>query len=526
MGADSVSELKTNQLETNAGCGNEVGDHSLSSEWNYDPGKIHQEPAGIEGNLDSDDAEPLKVRAIIERHDGQSRHRLAPGTQRLYRFMFVRLAESIKLENLTRRQLAGPKGKQLLLRHLDESIPIKSWRPTLSGLYSYWTYGLNLPWPIDVRELPRLPPVRPRQTPPDSIVREWATKLGFETDDYLRLIWLFTAEYGLRPNQTTRLTWGHIQRQDDKPYAIVADGTQAEFKTHTPVVAWLPFGISTTLMEWEKKTPFGAPEDPILPWRSASGRYERRLMDTSSFSDHWLRLKVKWGLPKLRPCDLRHWVNSKALRVGLSRVALGAMCGHDTSKGMTYADWYDRPQHTDLLDDQKRVLPEGLLALITDPKTRLIDNLPPELVTLWNKLSAFEIGEFEVAVELGRLVREHRTKSLLYTQKQPDKVFKSPDFGCINSSGSSGEPIPECPAGPEALETLFLFSCSPELIADGGARVEPESATVQFPASGSTLCTPEIPLTNNFRYALYTKSTILDVLGTPPGLAFPPQWGT
>jgi hypothetical protein len=221
----------------------------------------------------------------------------------------------------------------------------------------------------------------------------------------------------------------------------------------------------------------------------------------------------------------------------LSRVATAALCGHDSSKGATYADWYDNPGHEDLIAEQRRVFPDGLLALITDPKTRLMDNIPPELVSLWTKLSAFEIGEFEVAAELGRLVREQRAKSdPLYTQKQRQKGFKTAEIECINSTGRSGEPIPECPAGPNTLETLSLsFSCSPSFLTYASpyahvAGLQGESERVEHlqSANSTSICafrTPQIPPDNSFWYPAYTKSTEIGLLGTPSGTSFGAEGG-
>ena len=336
--------------------------------------------------------------AEIEQHFlDATRARLKPSAQVEYMQSFRRFARGAGLEGLTRRQLAGPRGKQLLHEHL-ERVPRPSWPTTLARLRSVWVSGLRLPWPINNKtDIGRLPKPRREPTPPDEPVREWAEALKREKDPYLRLVWLLIAQHGWRPSHATGIRWGDVQYDPaGHPCAILAAGGHGEFKTYAPVAAHLAPDVARALEEWRPLHPTSYPDAWILPWRSVGGqvRADRR-MGTRLVRGVWLRLREKYGLPALRPKDLRHWVSTACRREGLSKVATAYLQGHDAAEGGSMRDWYDNPQIEGILEEQESCLPKGPLGLLVPVEVELVSGLPSEAVALLEAYLAGEVRTME-----------------------------------------------------------------------------------------------------------------------------------
>jgi len=407
----------------------EVYDRSGSQDGeNWLPEKQHEpefEPrSGTDGSgdntkaLEGDDS-PLRVSEVMERFRQQTRTRLKADSQKEYLRAFRRFAKNADLESYTRRQLSGPKGRMLILAHLDK-LPKPSWRWAVAAIKPVWTYGLNLPWPIDSkRDLPKLPRVRRRQSPPDAQVKTWAKALANEKDPYLRLLWLLLAQHGWRPSHVCRLKWRSVQYDDQgKPVAIVADGVQESFKTCSPVAARLAPDVVEALQQWREKAEMVSPDGPVLPWRSVKGRLMcSRDQTHGAFSTHWQRLERKWQLPHLCPTHLRHWVATTSRRAGLSKQATAYLMGHDATQGGAMRDWYDSPQLQDVFDEQAARLPYGPLGLLEPPTVELEGGLSKEVVSLVSAYLAGQTGTMEFAsmMEKMRLQRSAREAPALET---------------------------------------------------------------------------------------------------------------
>ena len=252
----------------NCPLGEEEGDNSSPGERNENPRNTRSGTDGTGDNARTleGDEHPLRVAEALQRFRQQTRTRLKVDSAEDYLQAFRRFAKNVDLESYTRRQLGGPKGRMLILSHLDK-VPRPSWRWVVAALKPVWTYGLNLPWPIDSkRDLPKLPRVRRRQSPPDAQIKTWAKTLVNERDPYIRLLWLLLAQHGWRPSHVCRLKWRNVQYNDQgKPVAIVADGVQESFKTCSPVAARLAPDVVEALQQWKEKAETPSLDGPILP---------------------------------------------------------------------------------------------------------------------------------------------------------------------------------------------------------------------------------------------------------------------
>ena len=337
---------------------------------------------------------PLRTSVIIERFRDQTRARLRPETQQEYAVAFRRFAVGAGLESFTRRQLAGPKGRMLVLAHL-EHVPRPSWRCHIAMLKAVWSFGLNLPWPIDARrDLGKFPRTRRRESPSDAVMAAWKEAISHEPNLCLQLEWLLIAQHGWRPSHVTRLRWRNVRCNEvGKPSAVIADGSLEGFKTSSPIAARLAPDIMEALDAWRKATSEPLPDRPIFPGRRDSSRGQ----DPITITKHWRRLQKRWRLPILRPVDVRHWVAGACRRADLSKQASAYLMGHDPTQGGSMRDWYDNPQIEDVLTEQAEKMPYGPLGMLGHGAIELIEGLPSDAVPLMLEYLAGQIGTMEFA---------------------------------------------------------------------------------------------------------------------------------
>lgn len=324
----------------------------------------------------------MNLDQVLERYSQHPTIRMKASRER-YAHQFKRFAKRVEVEKYSRRQLAGPKGKLLILEYVA-SLPLRSRRPILSGLASVWKIGLNLPWPIDVKvDVGKLPKTRRDLTPQDSTVKAWYEKLLHEPHVYPRTLWLLMAQLGLRPHTVARLRWCHV-RYDEQgaPCEIRANGADEGFKTFADIACHLPPDLADALVQLRKLFKDCSEADPILPWMDGWQKVEHSRQATRAlYARHWERIRLRYGLPKLRMKDLRHWVASQCRDSGLSEQARAYMQGHEQPIG-NMGEAYDNRSVEINLARQTERLPRGPLGIFERPDLELVATLPSELVTV------------------------------------------------------------------------------------------------------------------------------------------------
>jgi len=391
--------------------------HSPASDTNERPGQqIHPgtgsgEAIKGDGGGGSGDDTPVNVDAGLQCFSQNNRTRLKATSIKEYSIHFRHLADEIEMEKYSKRQLSGKIGKTLILKALED-IPRPSWRKNLAMYKVVWTTGFNLPWPIDnKRDIGRLPKTQRSETPPDTTIIAWNNGLRNETDPYLSLFWRAVFQPGWRPSHVARMKWRNVRYDaQGKPYAIVADGAQEDFKTNAPVAFRLPPDMVEALEAWRKVAPESFPEKPILPWRSTKGKVKPdKELNLGQFHELWDGLKAKWGLPPLRPRDCRHWVATACRKAGLSKQATAYLMGHDPTTGGAMRDWYDNPQLADIFDEQAGCLPKGPLGLLEPPELKIVSGMPPEALGLLRDYLDGRCGTMEFATRMEG-IRARQTK--------------------------------------------------------------------------------------------------------------------
>jgi integrase len=321
----------------------------------------------------------VNVDHIIENFQKMAGKGLRGETPKRYVRSFERFAEAVDLERYTRRQLAGRKGQELLLRYLLGHVSAPSRKTRRSILKCVWMEGLNLPYPVSRRQLGELPEVQERQSPRDSDVLPWLKAIEREEEPYLKVMMLIVFQLGVRPSHARLFRWKHVRfGLDGKPDAIITSGREPGNKRMTRVSARLPPDLSEALTELKKTMPGVLIEDPILPHRMPDGSFERNVeMTDDNFPAQWRRFQAKHLLTGLRPVDLRHWVSKICRMAGLSYAATNLMQGHKcNSKNMR--DRYDHPEDEEIFAEQASVLPHGPIGFVC-PKIELDQALPAEL---------------------------------------------------------------------------------------------------------------------------------------------------
>jgi integrase len=254
-------------------------------------------------------------------------------------------------------------------------------------------------------DIGRMPRTRRESTPRDEPVKEWAEAMAREKDPYLRLVWLMIAQGGIRPSHATGFRWSDVRYDlSGHPEAIVASGSSGEFKTFSPIAMRLPTDVASTLEDWRRQHPGQHPDAWILPWRSLKGRIDPdRRMDSDLIRRHWAALRRKYGLPALRPKDLRHWVSTACRKAGLSKAATAYLQGHDAAEGGAMRDWYDNPRVEEILEEQHERLPRGPLGLLVPVEVEISADRPPEALALLDAYLDGTVGTMEFATQMEKI---------------------------------------------------------------------------------------------------------------------------
>jgi hypothetical protein len=388
--------------------GSEDGDNSLSQGIRNEPESNTQfgtgESEGFDFDTISDGDSVLNVEIVKDRFKERTKNRLKLETQKEYFWKFDQFVRSSDFKQLTRKQLAGTKGKELILKFLENEKP-RTRRFSNAKLKSIWIYGLDLPYPIDTRkDLGKLPKIGRRGSPQDSVVQQWAQAVRREEDPYLRLIVLAIMQHGWRPSHVCKLKQRNLRYDaTGKPIAIIANGSEEDFKTSSPIIAALAEDMATALVEVRKMNPETLPERPLIPFRSVNGEIvANKEQEHHALRLQWKRFQEKHLLPTLRPVDIRHWVATVCRKSDLSKVASAGLMGHDPFYGGSMRDWYDSPQDEDILREQREVLPDGPIGFLF-PRIEISAGIPEEAMTIVSEYLSGMIGTMDFVNQMESL---------------------------------------------------------------------------------------------------------------------------
>jgi integrase len=336
--------------------------------------------SAINGNVEDGDA-LVNVNQIINRFKQNCKNHRG-NTPYMYEMGFRRFAKAVNLEQYSKRQLSGKIGKEIIISFMfDEKIvPIKSRRFYRGAIKSVWRRGLELPFPVEREDLGELPDTGRRRTPRDIEVEPHVNAVDVEEEPFLKVLVLIIMLFGVRPSHARLFRWKNVEWRDDRPYAIITDGTEPGNKKMVPVIAWIPPILAEALLLLRKTIPEATTEDPILPHRKSNGKIEHSVMMThSEYHTQWLRFEKKHLLNHIPPAFWRHWFKTICRRVKIAKPAGKAMCGHKY-RIIDMDELYDNSDQIDILGEQSMMLPNGTIGYAFPKVIESLPDIPPELL--------------------------------------------------------------------------------------------------------------------------------------------------
>lgn len=115
------------------------------------------------------------------------------------------------------------------------------------------------------------------------------------------------------------------------------------------------------------------------------------------------------SLPKLLPCDCRHWVATGCRKLGLSKQASAPMMGHGSYRRGEMRDSYDNPEESELIEEQHAQMPNGTLGLLGG-HAEVTDTLPKSAVDLLTNYMTGLSGTVEFMTDIERLRERMRAE--------------------------------------------------------------------------------------------------------------------
>lgn len=345
--------------------GLEDGQHD-PTEFNNQSGTARVDLIDVCGGGGGEEDKLVDIEKVIERYRINVPKRNGTSTRAGYAGTFRAFMRTVP--DITRRQLAGPKGKRALIEFLNDKRA--AYR---AGVKKIWLKGLGLAWPIDNDDLDKAPKVKQSVAPETKKVIAFHEAMMKGPDAKRQLSWLMIASYGWSPADVINLNPGEVQEWNGLYYiSRDREKTGAEYLTV----------ITTEIKELiEKVGRFGVEKKQILKW--------------------WDVVAKKYKVARLTPRQLRKWVKVRAREAGLNKPATSMMMGHDTGQG-DMQDWYDKPPIEEILDAQSRDFPQGALGCVLSPTVEIVEE-DSEAMVIWHEFKADKIGTMELATKLEKL---------------------------------------------------------------------------------------------------------------------------
>jgi hypothetical protein len=308
-------------------------------------------------------------------------------------------AKAANLARYSRKDLEGPKGKELILSFLDTQ-PESSHGQVLAAIRAHWQGALELPWPINRYDTARIDQGSKESSPEDWELLKWDEAVQKEPDLYIRLIVKMNLEYGWRPeDQLSEMKLRNlVYDEGGKLIGFFADGRTEGFKTSSPVVAIVTSYVREDLETWLKlyrqsqpetapvflnrraRAPNGSPRIPENAGKAMGCYYDGRL-DDADVRGILDQFAAKFGLPRVTPRRFRKAVKGMWDRViprdgrAIRDVIKAHWTGHKVRNLIDPMEaTYDKPSAKAVLKEQLVHVPHGLLAVIRPPKVETLED--------------------------------------------------------------------------------------------------------------------------------------------------------
>lgn len=357
----------------------------------------------------------VRLDEIKARFEAMTAARLTRGkTREDYWRRFERFAECEGLGRYTKRQLAGEKGREVLIRHYPH-ISERSRAFVLSGIKKVWTRGIGLPWPLEKDDLPRPPRPRRGVAPRKEYVERWVEAARREPDAYERSWLLVELNGGLRPvDQQAELRLEDLVfNVAEEPVGIHAQAADHGFKRDADVRQHLPAEVAGALKDWLKEHPAPSAKAYVWPWRGMKEGLGKTHVDANRMlTDRAIeRMRRKFAernrLPWLTSKDMRHFVRTVLNDSGMKKVERHYWQGHAFNPADMDERYGDKPAE-ETFEAQRRHLPQGVLGTFLRLGPADDEGVPSEVREIWSRMVAGELESSEAAEALRGLARAQR----------------------------------------------------------------------------------------------------------------------
>jgi len=316
-----------------------------------------------------------------------------------YQRIWDTFTKAANLARYSKKDLEGPKGKELILSFLDTKAE-SSHGQVLAAIRAHWQGGLELPWPINKYDMIRVDQGSNESAPEDWELLKWDEAVQKEPDPYIRLVVKMNLEYGWRPeDQLSEMKLRNLVFDEDgELMGFYADGRTEGFKTSSPVVAIVTSYVRADLETWLKssrqsqpetapvflnrrsRAPNGSPRAPEKVGKPLGCYYDGRLddADVRGILDEFA---AEFGLPRITPRRFRKAVKGMWDRVlprdgkAIRDVIKARWTGHKVRNAIDGMEaTYDKPTAKTVLKEQLAHVPNGLLAVIRPPKVETLED--------------------------------------------------------------------------------------------------------------------------------------------------------
>ena len=414
---DSITILKSSEVDLPTGSVDEENTLSQGNRNEPEPepqlGEDGKSDTSANADIVIDDGDQLvDVQGAIDNFNRNAPGKIRGGTVRHYQEAFIQFAKFSKLEAVTRRQLQGNKGHELLVDFLKTVS-----RPTImnknSCLKTFWVLGLEFKpgsYPVDLKsDIGRLPPTLKRQTPNDDLVLPWINALETESDRYLDTIIRHMFQLGPRPANICLLNNEHVVLRDGKPFAIRTTGREPGNKNYSPTIARLPPDMVQAIIDMWALNPEHLPGNPLYPFRSHDGVISpSKRMRTADYKAQWERFQKKHNLRPLMRVLIRHWVATKCTRALLPDPCIQAMQGQAMGGGRGMSGVYDQPSDEAIYEEQEKFIPFGPIGVVCPHVMDVTADLPKELLKGLSDVLTGELRVYEYMDDIRAYMERNR----------------------------------------------------------------------------------------------------------------------
>jgi len=269
---------------------------------------------------------------------------------------FVRFAQATNLSRMTRRNLES-KGKELLLGWAS-TVPPKSVPILMAGVKKVWRKALDLQWPLESDDLPRVQREDGGLTiaPSREVVQEWVRAAQVEQDPYTKAWFHVELSYGLRPcDQQAELRRKHIVHNAiGQPIGIMVRGRDIGAKKDAWIIAAIPPNVGQVLKEWLDHLP-ADPDTLLFP---QPGTNEKHTHATVTQLRHGFA--SRHGLRWLTSRSMRHYVRATLIHARMEPMDRNFWQGHKARTSDMDTTYGTEP--SDVMTRQLEALPGGPMA--------------------------------------------------------------------------------------------------------------------------------------------------------------------